>query len=87
MKIVENKLQKNTSNKYLFCFVLFCFSVSINFITLSNIDESLKYWVILNIHQNELSKNVQMIILTALWAEELTYEKRKEFYGTPCKSS
>ena len=59
MKIVKNKTQKNTSIENEVCWILFCSSVSISFITWSNIAQSLKSWTILNSQRKGLFKNVE----------------------------
>ena len=60
MKIIRSKLQKKkTSNEHELCWILFCSSVSISFITWSNIARSLKSWTILNSQQKGLLKNAR----------------------------
>ena len=59
MKIVKSELQKNALIEHEFCWILFCSSVSISFITWSNIVQSLKSWTILNSRWKGQLKNVQ----------------------------
>ena len=84
MKIVKIKLQKNTSIENGFCWILFCASVSISFITWSYIAQSLKSWIILNSRRKLVLKNVQDKNSYCIKSREIAYKKRvKSFAGHP----
>ena len=77
LKIIKSKQQKKPFFRHeSFCWILFCSSVSISFMTWSYIAQSLKSWTILNVQQKGLLKNVQDKNITSLLAEKLPNEKR-----------
>ena len=70
--------------KHELCWILFGSQVSVFFITWSNIAPSFKSWTIFNSQQLRLLKMSKMKIPSALKAEKLPNEKRKQFCGTHC---
>ena len=67
MKIVKSMLQ--------FCWILFCSSFSISFITWSNIAQPLKSWTILNSQRKGMLKNVQDKNPQCIISREIAYRK------------
>ena len=65
----------NTSIEPELCWILFCSSVSISFITWSNIAQSLTSWTILSSQRGELLKNVQDKDHWCIVGREIAYRK------------
>ena len=75
---------KNTSIEHKFCWILFCCSVSISFITWPNIAQSLNFWQFSTVGGKRCWKMSKIKILCALWAKKSNNENCKEFCETPC---